>query len=133
MGKQKDRYHAWGYAHHQAWAAGDVDAVMDTYAESSIMISMSPFGDHWTAEGKEAIREVWEGTPKLSDKKIIEIDVLSANKERGIVHGWTSWTSEDGKKWACTHIMIVHLDENDKCTKQQDWDLAKEEEAEDAG
>ena len=135
MGKQTDRYQAWGDAHIQAWVAGDVDAVMDSYAENCTRIAMNPFGDHWTFKGKEAIRQVIEGmAKKWSDKKVIENEVLSANKERGILHTWTSWTRKDGKQAACTYINIIHLDKNDKCTNYTEWDvvMVKEEEAEDA-
>lgn len=136
MGKQIDRYQAWGDAHIQAWAEGDVDAQMDSYTENCTRIAMNPFGDHWTVEGKEAIRQVIEGmATNWSDKKVLENQVLSANKERGILHTWCSWTTKDGKQAACTYINIIHLDENDKCTKYTEWDVVetKEEEAEDAG
>jgi hypothetical protein len=126
MGKQIDRYQAWADAHIQAWAEGDVDAGMDSYSENCTYTAMNPFGDHRTVEGHEAMRQGEVAMAEnWSDKKVIKNEVLSANNERGILHTWVSWTVKDGKEWACTFINIIHLDENDKCTKYIEWNVAK--------
>ncbi len=126
MGKQKDRYQTWADDHIQAWAGGDVAAGLDGYAENCTYTAMNPFGDHKKFEGHEAWRRSEEGmAANWSNKKIIKNEVLSANKERGILHTWVSWTTRDDKEWACTFINIIHLDENDKCTKYTEWNVAE--------
>ena len=135
MAKQKERYKAWGEAHMNAWVKGDVEAEMDFWAEDCAYMSVNPFGEHSAVQGREAIRQDFESmSANWSNKKLMENEVLSANKERGIFHTWVSWTSKDGKEWACTYINIVSLDENDKCTKYTEWNVvkAKEYEAEDS-
>jgi len=130
MGKQKDRYQAWADAHMQAWIEGDVEARLDLYTENSTYLAMHPFGDHTTAEGLEAMRRGEEAmAANWSDKKVIENEVLSANKERGILHTWVSWTAKDGQEWACTYINIIHLDENDNCTSYTEWNVVEAKEA----
>jgi len=133
VAKQKERYKAWGKAYTSAWVSGDVEAMMDCWAQDCIHIAFDPFGDHRITQGREALRELYaDKAANRSNKKLIEHEVLSANKERGIFHTWVSWTTKDGEEWACTHINIVHLDENDRCAKYTEWNVAwaKEEQTE---
>jgi len=48
----------------------------------------------------------------------------------GILRAWVSWTDKDGQQWACNYINIVSLDENDKCTKYMEWNVADVKEKE---
>ena len=131
MVKQKDRYKAWGEALMNAWLEGDVEAEMDLWAEDCTYTAVDPFGEHSTAQGRDALRQGSENmAANWSNKKLIEHKVLSANKERGIFHTWVSWTSKDGREMACTYINIVSLDENDQCTKYTEWNVAKAREVE---
>jgi len=135
VGKQKDRYKAWGDASMKAWQEDDVEAQMELWADGCTYTAAHPFGEHSESQGLEAFRRSFEGmTANWSDKKLIENQLLSANKERGIFHTWQSWVSKDGSEWACTFINIVSLDENDRCTKYKEWNVAKtrEDEAKDS-
>ena len=136
MAKQKDRYKAWGEASMNAWLEEDVEAQMELWAEDCTYTAVDPFGEHSMFQGREAFRQSFERmSANWSNKKLIENEILSANKERGIFHTWVSWTAKDGKEWACTYINIVSLDENDQCTEYTEWNVvkAKEDEAEDSG
>lgn len=134
MAKQKERYKAWAAAYAKAWVAGDVEAMMACWAQECSHTAVDPFGEHGTTTGREAIRALYANKSASRDnRKLIEHEVLSANKKRGILHRWVSWTSENGQEWACTHINIVHLDKNDQCTKYREWNVAWPKEDEAAG
>ena len=126
MGKQKDRYRAWGEAEMNAWLAGDVEASVDCFSEDCSRVSVDPFGNHRIIHGREALREAYH--QKSSDwhnKKLISIEVLSAKKERAILNSWKSWTNSVGQEMACNYINIVKLDQNDRCTEYMEWKVVK--------
>jgi hypothetical protein len=126
VAKQKERYGAWGEAMMNAWVEGDVEAAMEGWAEDCTTTAVDPFGNHRTSQGLEAVRQGLEHmATKWSNRKLIENKVLSANKKRGILHTWTSWTSGDGQEMACTFINILSLDKNDRCSKYTEWNVVK--------
>ena len=134
MVKQKERYRIWEESFAKAWVSGDMEAMMACWAEECSHTAVDPFGEHKTTTGREAIRALYaQKAASREDKKLIEHEVLSANKERGILHRWVSWTNEDGQEWACTHINIVQLDEHDRCTKYTEWNVAGPKEDEVTG
>jgi ketosteroid isomerase-like protein len=129
VGKQKDRYQAWSEAAINAWVNGDVEAALDGWAEDCIRIGVDPFGDDWTINGRDALREAYQGwSENWSDKKVIYNEVLSANKERGILNTWLRWTNKDRKEMSCTFICIVKLDENDQCREYREWNVVRAKE-----
>ena len=132
MGKQKDRYRRWGEAEMNAWLLGDVEASVDCFSEDCTRVSVNPFGNHKIIQGREALREAYgDKASYWYNRKLISFEVLSANKERGILHSWKSWTNKEGQDMACNYISIIKLDRNDRCTDYSEWNVvkAKEEEA----
>jgi hypothetical protein len=129
VAKQKKRYQAWSDTAINAWVEGDVEAAVNSWADECTRTGADPFGEHWTIQGRDALREVFAGwSENWSNKKVIKNEVLSANKERGILHTWLSWTNKNGKDVACTYICIVRLDQNDKCTEYREWNVVETKE-----
>ena len=99
---------------------------MACWAQDCCHISIDPFGEHRTTRRRKAIRELYENkSANWRDKKLNERQVLSANKERGILNTWVSWTAKDGQEWACNYISMIHLDEQNKCAKYTEWNVAR--------
>ena len=132
MGKQKDRYKAWAEAEMNAWLSGDIDASVACFAENCSRVAVNPFGKHRKIQGLDALRETYhDKATNWRNKNLISFEVLSANKVRGIIHSWKSWTNQGGRDMACTYINIVKLDEDNRCTEYKEWNVVrtKEEEA----
>jgi len=124
MGKQKKRYRSWGEAEMNAWLSGDVETSVDCFSEDCARVSVNPFGNHRIIQGREALRAAYgDKASGWHNRKFISFEVLSANKERAVLHSWKSWTNNEGQDMACNYISVVKLDRNDRCTDYSEWNV----------
>jgi hypothetical protein len=126
MGKQKKRYLAWAESEMDAWLAGDVESSVACFSADGARISLDPFGDHSIVQGGQALRKAYEEkAANWHNKKVISLEVLSANEQRAVIHAWKSWTTSEGEEKACTYIQLVKLDKRDQCTEYREWNMVK--------
>jgi ketosteroid isomerase-like protein len=124
MDTNRERYQAWADAMFQALVDGDVEVMALKWADDGSYTSIHPFGEHTTRRGRQAIRQaVTEMTEQAHDLQVLKNEVLSASDERGILNAWVKWTTDDGTEFACDFIYIVALDEANRCTSYQEWNV----------
>ena len=130
MPKLEERYNAWIDASFKAIIQGDVDTQTSLWAENCTRTEIEAFGDHYTIQGKDAIRKESEGLVTVfTNPKIVKNELLSASQEKGIGNAVVRWTTKDGREASCNFIYVITLDEEGHCVSYTEWNVVKAREA----
>lgn len=80
-----------------AFAAGDVDAIMEQMTEDCVFESTSPAPDGTRFEGADAVREQWSKLFAETPDPLFETEEWVVHGDRAIVRWRFSWADGDGR------------------------------------
>ena len=129
MTNLEERYIAWNDAYLTAFANGDVEGVVALWAEDYTHTEINAFGEHTIKQGPTAVREYAEAWMSWAeDVQILKNELLGVGDGKGILNAELRWTRSDGKEYACNHICVIRLDEDDRCVSYTEWNVVKSRE-----